>query len=237
MIATVFADLLPSHPGLAGPLQPHIDWFARRLAEQGYTHATAQEKLRLVAYLSHWLQEHQLGAEALDESCIGLFLQDRRQQGRAPRHNRVTLQTFLTGLRDAGMLPVAVRQDSPLDVLARAFDHYLTAERGLAPITRGHYLPIMRKLSSGAFWHRPPPAAYAGSPRCDPVPPAPRLPGESAPRAIPCECPADVLPLSRPPWSPHHGPRGGHPWRSRLALGDSAQGDRARAGDTALTEL
>ena len=155
MIATVFADLLPSHPGLVGPLQPHIDWFARRLAEQGYTHATAQEKLRLVAHLSHWLQEHQLGAEALDEPCIGSFLQDRRQQGRAPRHNRVTLQTFLTGLRDAGMLPVAVRQESPLDVLARAFDHYLTAERGLAPITRGHYLPIMRGFLQERFGTAP----------------------------------------------------------------------------------
>jgi integrase/recombinase XerD len=144
MIAAIFSDLLPFHREPVGPLQPHLDWFARRLAEQGYTHATVQEKLRLVAHLSHWLQEHQLAAEALDEHCIGHFLQERQQQGWAPRHNRVTLQTFLLGLRDAGMLPVAGRQDSPLDVLERAFDHYLAAERGLAPITREHYLPIMR---------------------------------------------------------------------------------------------
>lgn len=155
MIATVFADLLPSPPGLAGPLQPHIDWFAGRLAEHGDTHATAQEQLRLVAHLRHWLQEHPLGAEALDAPCIGSFLQDRRQQGRAPRHNRVTLQTFLTGLRDAGMLPVAVRQDSPLDMLACAVDHSLTAERGLAPITRGHDLPIRRGLLQERFGTAP----------------------------------------------------------------------------------
>ena len=64
------SDPLPSHLWQAGPLASHINWFAARLAEQGYAPFTAQEKLRLVTHLSQWLQDHHLGAEALDEACI-----------------------------------------------------------------------------------------------------------------------------------------------------------------------
>ncbi len=96
------AEPWPSHPWPPGPLASHITWFAERLAEQGYAPFTTQEKLRLVMHLSQWLQEQHVGAEALDEPCIGQFLQYRQQQGRAPRHHRVTLRTFLTELRDAG---------------------------------------------------------------------------------------------------------------------------------------
>jgi site-specific recombinase XerD len=132
-------------------LASHIHWFAGRLAEQGYAPFTAQEKLRLVTHLSHWLQEQHVGAEALDELYIGQFLQYRQQQGRTPRHHRVTLHTFLKDLRDAGRLPVPPRQDSALDVLVQAFDDYLTSVRGLARITRDHYLPIVRRFLQQRF--------------------------------------------------------------------------------------
>ena len=151
MTVSVCSDPLPSPLGHAGPLASHIDWFAGRLAEQGYALFTAQEQLRLVTHLSQWLQEQHVGAEALDEPCIGQFLQYRQQQGRAPRHHRVTLWTFLHELRDAGMLPVPAQQDSALDVLVQAFDDYLTSVRGLARITRDHYLPIVRRFLQERF--------------------------------------------------------------------------------------
>jgi hypothetical protein len=74
------------------------------------------------------------------------FLQSRQQQGRAPQHHRVTLRTFLKEWRDAGMLPVPVQPKSSLDMLAQAFDDSLTSERGLARITREHYLPMVRRF-------------------------------------------------------------------------------------------
>ena len=49
------ADPWPSPPWHTGPLASHINWFAERLAEQGYAPFTAQEKLRLVMHLSQWL--------------------------------------------------------------------------------------------------------------------------------------------------------------------------------------
>src|SRR5947208_15612475 len=44
------------------------------------------------------------------------------------------------------MLPVPARQESALDVLVHTFDDYLTSTRGLARITRQHYLPIVRRF-------------------------------------------------------------------------------------------
>jgi integrase/recombinase XerD len=151
MIVSGCSDPLPSHLWQAGPLAPHITWFAGRLAEQGYAPFTAQEKLRLVTHLSQWLQDQHVGADALVEPYIDQFLAYRQQQGRAPRHHRVTLRTFLKELRDAGMLLVPTRQDSALDVLVQAFDHYLTSVRGLARITREHYLPIVRRFLQERF--------------------------------------------------------------------------------------
>jgi site-specific recombinase XerD len=146
MTVSVCAASLTSQPWHTGPLASHIAWFAGRLAEQGYAHCTAQEQLRLVTHLHQWLQDHHLGADALDEPCLDQFLQDHQQQGRAPRHHRVTLQPFLHALRDAGMLPTPAQPHSSLAVLAQAFDHHVTSERGLAHITRAHYLPIGRRF-------------------------------------------------------------------------------------------
>jgi site-specific recombinase XerD len=144
-------DSLTAQQQPAGPLQLHIDWFARRLAEQGYAPFTAREKLRLVTQLSQWLQDRQLGAEALDESCIDQFLQYRQQQGRMPRHNRDTLRTFLTELRDARLLPTPAHPTGLLDELASAFDNYLVDGRGLALTTRQRYLGIVRCFLQGRF--------------------------------------------------------------------------------------
>ena len=52
MTVSVCAAPLPSPSWHAGPLASHINWFAGRLAEQGYAPFTAQEKLRLVTHLS-----------------------------------------------------------------------------------------------------------------------------------------------------------------------------------------
>ena len=151
MAVPICIEPLTTQQQPTSPLQRHIDWFARRLAEQGYAPFTTREKLRLVTHLSHWLQDRQLEAEALDESCIDRFLQYRQQQGRMPRHNRDTLQTFLTELRDAGRLPTPVHPTSSLDVLASTFDDCLAHRRGLVLTTRHRYLRIVRGFLQGRF--------------------------------------------------------------------------------------
>ena len=41
-----------------GPLACEIDGFAARLASQGFAHATAKQKLRLIGDVSRWLEVH-----------------------------------------------------------------------------------------------------------------------------------------------------------------------------------
>ena len=151
MTIPILSDPLAAQQPQVGPLKHHIDWFARRLAEQGYAPFTSQEKLRLVTHLSQWLQDRQLGADAFDEQRIDQFLQHRQQQGQMPRHNRVTLHTFLRELREAGMLSSPKRQDRPMDRLEQAFSHYLSHERGLAPTTWKPYVGIARRFLQEHF--------------------------------------------------------------------------------------
>jgi len=58
----------------AGPLGDHIDRFARLLLDQGYATKTAQEKIRLLADLSRWLERKQLNVKDLDEQRINKYL-------------------------------------------------------------------------------------------------------------------------------------------------------------------
>ena len=60
-----------------GPLSDHIDRFARLLLDQGYATKTAQEKIRIVADLSRWLERKQLKVNDLDEQRINEYLKFR----------------------------------------------------------------------------------------------------------------------------------------------------------------
>jgi len=46
----------PLFSGLDGPLAPYADTFAEHLLGQGYAPWTVQDKLYVVARLSHWLR-------------------------------------------------------------------------------------------------------------------------------------------------------------------------------------
>jgi len=154
MTAPACSDPFASHHQWhVGPLRPHIGWFAGRLIEHGYAHATAREKLRLIAHLSRWLQCHQRCAEDLDERRVRHFLQDRRRQGRVPRSHAATLAGFLAELRAAKMLPAPIptSDESGLQHVERRFEHSLAHARGLAPTTVCPYLPIVRGFLRARF--------------------------------------------------------------------------------------
>ncbi len=57
----------------AGPLGPHMDLFASLLSKRGYARSTIQRQLRVVAGLSHWLEEQGLRVDDLDEQSLSGF--------------------------------------------------------------------------------------------------------------------------------------------------------------------
>ena len=80
MINILFSDPAAWQRLHTGPLSPHIDFFAEHLLVQGYAAWTVVDKLRVATKLSHWLTDHGLGVEALDEQQIDAFLCDLHER-------------------------------------------------------------------------------------------------------------------------------------------------------------
>jgi site-specific recombinase XerD len=126
-----------------GPLGGHIDGFAEKLFEQGYSRQYGRKKLWLLRELSGWLDRRDLSAVDVNEKRLAEFAVHRRRQVRPLWHgSRTTLGDFLGHLRSAGIAPTPTRAP-PQDAksrLERAFAHYLAQERGVCRATIDNYL-------------------------------------------------------------------------------------------------
>ncbi len=129
-----------------GPLAIHIDIFAEQLTRQGYSTATARDKLRLIAHLSRWLDRDKLPVEHLNEACIERFRCYRRRQGRVDRHAASTCKALLEQLREASVISLSPepREDNVQRRIEDDYTQYLVQERGLASSTVINYVAIVR---------------------------------------------------------------------------------------------
>lgn len=136
-----------------GPLEPHLDGYARVLAEQGYSRQLGRQKLRLVADLSRWLERKRLPVQALDEARVRQFLNARWRRRRWQSIDHCSLSRLLSQLRQTEVIAAAVRPvlDSPLHRVEEDFGRFLSQERGLAPTTLANYLPIVRRFLVSRF--------------------------------------------------------------------------------------
>jgi site-specific recombinase XerD len=140
--------------GFEGPLVPYADAFAEQLHEQGYAPWTVQDKLHVVARLSHWLEEHQLPVEALDEQRVCAFLQVfREEEHRACHGDPTTLHGLLKQLSDDGIIPdprVAADAGGQAEIVGE-FSRYLTQERGLSAATNDNYVAVVGRFLTHRF--------------------------------------------------------------------------------------
>jgi integrase/recombinase XerD len=135
-----------------GPLAPYIGPLARLLSEQGYCHHVGMQKLRLIALLSGWLQEEQIGLDQLGERRIGEFLGVQKKALRRQRQVRHTLAQLLQELRRLQVIPSPQPvQSGPIDGLLQDYGRFLAQERGLSQVTLDNYLPIARRFLGKAF--------------------------------------------------------------------------------------
>lgn len=129
-----------------GPLAIHIDVFAEQLTRQGYSTATARDKLRLIAHLSRWLDRDKLSVQDLNEACIERFRCYRYRQGRIDRHAASTCKALLEQLREVGVITPSpdLREDNEQRRIEDDYKEYLARERGLAAATIINYTAIAR---------------------------------------------------------------------------------------------
>lgn len=140
-----------------GPMGVHIDAYATRLQEQGFSLERARDKIRLIADLSAWLHRHRLGACDLDAQSLNRYLKDRKRYIHPGRGANSTLQTLLDVLSERG---IASKQRSPeaphaCQPVEQDFRRYLSEERGLSATTLANYLPFVHQLLLEQFGNGP----------------------------------------------------------------------------------
>jgi len=141
----------------AGPLGTHIDTYASRLLEQGFSSGRARDKIRLIADLSGWLQRRRLGAQDIDPKTLNRYLKDRKSYIHPGRGASSTLQELLHMLWSK-KIAIHERSSEATDPCKRAerdFERYLSQERGLSFATLANYLPFVHQLLGERFGNGP----------------------------------------------------------------------------------
>jgi hypothetical protein len=88
----------------------------------------------------------------LDDQVVIEFFHGERIRGRRRQGARAVLGALLRWLHDEGTSHVAVgTRGGPLEELEDSYAEYLDKERGLAPVTRDDYLPLVHRFLVDRF--------------------------------------------------------------------------------------
>lgn len=138
---------------VVGPLEPYRDGFAEAMRSEGYRDGPVGLHSYLLAHLSRWLLERDLGAFDLTPSILEEFFVERRAHRRWLTTTR-SAQPLLRYLRAVGAAPEELEQQpaTSADELVGAFEHWLVHDRGLAPMSVELYVRWSRHLT--ASWWR-----------------------------------------------------------------------------------
>lgn len=120
--------------------------FDAHLERLGFLPFSAEHQLRLLAHLSRWMVDHDLGVRWLTADRVDEFLTERRATYTSLYSRRATriLMGYLDGL---GVLPADVpAPPSPVGMLAAGFEQYLLTERGLLPRTAAAQAARVRRF-------------------------------------------------------------------------------------------
>jgi integrase/recombinase XerD len=138
--------------GIRGPLAADLPAVCAALEARGYTRLSIRNLARLLAHLSRWLADHQLGAGDLTRETIDRFVRDRRAAGYTAHRCASSLEPLLEYLRAVGTAPRLAplpRIPTPNDATLDAYRMYLTRERDLAPATARFYLHVAQAVLPG----------------------------------------------------------------------------------------
>lgn len=126
---------------VVGPLAGQQDGLQRRLIEDGYALDTVRRHVKLLAELSRWLGQRDLGVADLSDDVIGRFLADRRAAGLRSARSRRALAPILDHLAAEQVLVAAPGSEGgtwPL-VLPAEYEAFLVGERAVSAGTLKHY--------------------------------------------------------------------------------------------------
>jgi site-specific recombinase XerD len=136
----------PSRVRMSGPLTAYAEGFAVELAGQGYAVSSVVFHLRLMAYVSRWLEALDLGVAGLTAARAEAVLAERREAGYAEGLRGGSLEPLLRYLRGMGAIAIPQRPEAmtPVDVVAARYADYVARERGLAGTTIERNIELVR---------------------------------------------------------------------------------------------
>ena len=120
--------------------------FEEELRRQGYRPGTIWKQRKLLNDLIGWLQGQGLAMGDLSVAQADRFMADRRAAGVRRLKTRKALGPILDHLRGLGLVPVAEAPvlDGPVAEVLNRYQQFLTAERGLVPVTALRYCDCLR---------------------------------------------------------------------------------------------
>lgn len=131
----------PPEARVSGLLAVWAADFVAHLTGLGYSRTAVIHHVHLMAELSCWLDEHELGVEELARPDVERFRASLRARGSC-LVKAASVEPLLAFLRGTGVLP-GQRDDVPADaveVLLREYERHLRVERRAGEVTIGHYL-------------------------------------------------------------------------------------------------
>jgi len=137
---------------VTGPLAPHAAEFTRALTERGYAPSTRTCQLRVMAHLSKWLQDRQLGVLDVSADRVDEYLTGRRAGRYSSFRTRASLARLLEVLAEGGAplspAPTTGGRGTPsrTDALLAGYERFLREERGLASSSTAMYLLRVRRF-------------------------------------------------------------------------------------------
>lgn len=140
----------------AGPLFYYIAAFLEREKALGYQpESTATlTHLQLISRLNLWLVRRRRSLKDLNEAVIERFLRHARMSRNYHRSGATTAcRRLLALLREVGAIPAAdqSRPGSPAQRMGDEYRRFLAKERGLVPLTIGHYARHIDRFLSERF--------------------------------------------------------------------------------------
>jgi site-specific recombinase XerD len=149
-----------------GPLSEHLDTYAARLAEQGYTDHSIRRQIVAIADFSRWLKRKHIDVQALDSVVVDRFLRLRRRQQRVGRGDSKALARMVAMLWQTGVVkqPQPPAADTPWSRITSEYRRYLLEECGRSPSTVTNYVPFIDQFLSERFPSRAPNLAMLRAP-------------------------------------------------------------------------
>ena len=134
------------------PAGKYLDDFAQWLQSFGYKQRPAQLTLRAAAHFGHWVAEHAVPIEHIDDELIGTFARhlptcacSHGFQGRGNYH-AAGARRFLAHLRTTGTVPPPAVEAVLMAALTKQFRNWMHQHRGVTEGTLANYLPLVEEF-------------------------------------------------------------------------------------------